>query len=43
MCGRLKFCGQALSTGNESEDERLALERKGYLSEPFVTLPREAR
>src|SRR5215217_2044451 len=40
---KLKFCGQALSTANESEDELLALERKGYLSEPFVTLPGEAR
>jgi len=40
---KLKFCGQALSTGNESEDELLALERKGFLEEPFATLPREAR
>jgi four helix bundle protein len=40
---KLKFCGQALSTGNESEDELLALERKGFLQSAFATLPKEAR
>lgn len=40
---KLKFCGQALSTGNESEDELLALERKGMLADRFEALPKEAR
>lgn len=40
---KLKFCTQALSTGNESEDELLALDRKGFLTDPFATLPKEAR
>jgi four helix bundle protein len=39
---RLKFCRQALSTGNESEDQLLALDRKDLLGQ-FVTLPNEAR
>jgi four helix bundle protein len=40
---RLKYCRQALSTGNESEDQLLALERKGLLIGEFAALPREAR
>ncbi len=40
---RLKFCRQALSTGNESEDQLLALERKDLLAGEYASLPREAR
>jgi four helix bundle protein len=40
---RLKYCRQALSTGNESEDQLLALDRKGSLLGAFATLPQEAR
>ena len=40
---RLKYCRQALSTGNESEDELLALERKDLLLGDYRTLPKEAR
>ena len=40
---RLKYCRQALSSGNESEDQLLALERKNLLRDSFVTLPGEAR
>jgi four helix bundle protein len=39
---RLKYCRQALSTGNEAEDQLLTLERKGLL-DPFESLPSEAR
>jgi four helix bundle protein len=40
---RLKYCRQALSTGNESEDQLLALQRKKLLRGAFDTLPDEAR
>src|SRR5690242_9176153 len=40
---RLKFCRQALSTANETEDQLLTLERKELLLGPFTTLPAEAR
>ena len=40
---RLKYCRQALSSGNESEDQLLALQRKQRLGGSFETLPNEAR
>jgi four helix bundle protein len=40
---RLKYCRQALSTANESEDELLALERKAMLTGDFAKLTLEAR
>jgi four helix bundle protein len=40
---RLKYCRQGLSSGNECEDQLLALDRKGLLSDSFTTLPAEAR
>ena len=40
---RLKFCRQALSTGNESEDQLLALQRKDLLVDNYASLPAEAR
>lgn len=40
---RLKYCRQALSTGNESEDQLLNLERKDLLGLDFESLPAECR
>jgi four helix bundle protein len=40
---KLKYCRQALSSGNECEDELLALERKDLVTGGFSTLPKEAR
>ena len=40
---RLKYCTQALSTTNETEDELLALERKNLLSGGYETLVEDAR
>lgn len=40
---RLKYCGQAISTTNETEDELLALERKGFLRGEYSALIEDAR
>jgi four helix bundle protein len=40
---RLKYCGQAISTTNETEDELLALERKNLLQGEYSSLVEDAR
>ena len=40
---RLKYCRQALSSGNESEDQLLTLQRRELLLGSYETLPKEAR
>ena len=40
---RAEYCRRALSSGNETEDELLALTRKALLADNYRTLPAEAR